>query len=412
MSYLENSLTSNPILAKLAARSQKDVYAIIKMANKAHRLHPVGTDGSPASDTHGALPVGLEGGDIEGSYALEELNEFVSVMQKLMRVRDVVLMVNRTYIESAAQHDDYRTEPAFLLQGSYRNMNRITEKVLPVMNDEELQTLIVSSYQNDAQTLTSGTEANLLKFKELLDVLSGEDQERWDDIKRTYRQNVKMRGIGSDDQTGQVIATLTTFADGLDEIRKTLAHGVVELTSKDGASAREERMLEEAERLNTHLAELSHRLTDGVEKIGQLADRPINVQVPELEIPPIEMRWPEGLSTPSGGAPSHAHGAQADLPVPTKDPAVFSHQMPLEPVGSHSEVKKITVVNRIPRTVLNVLEQQFKLMEGWLRPLLDRSDEQRDELHNLGGQIEECLKDYRKLLSRLEDAEEKQDVGS
>ncbi|MCA9075101.1 MAG: DNA repair ATPase [Planctomycetaceae bacterium] len=389
MSYLENSLTSNPVLAKLAARSQQDVYAVIKMAQKALR-------GEQATG---------EGVDLEGSYAMEELNEFVAVMQKLMRVRDVVLKVNRAYIESAAQHDDYRTEPPFLLQGSYRNMNRIAEKVLPVMNDDELQTLIVSSYQNDAQTLTSGTEANLLKFKELIGLATEEEWQRWDDIKRTYRQNVKLRGIGSDDKTGQVIATLTTFADGLESIRKTLAHGVVELTTKDGASAREERMLEEAERLNTHLAELSHRLTDGVEKIGHLADRPI--RMPPLEVPPIEMKWPEGLPAVSGTATP-----QASSMIPTDDPAVFAQRTPLEPMSSDPETKRITVVNRIPRTVLNVLEHQFELMEGWLRPLMDRSDEQRAELHNLGNQIEQCLKDYGKLLRRLEDAEEKEDVES
>ena len=397
MSYLENSLTSNPVLAKLAARSQQDVYAIIKMAQRANR-------GEQATG---------EGIDLEGNYSLEELNEFVAVMQKLMRVRDVVLKVNRAYIESAAQHDDYRTEPPFLLQGSYRNMNRIAEKVLAVMNDEELETLIVSSYQNDAQTLTSGTEANMLKFKELIGLQSTDEKERWDDIKRTYRQNVKMRGIGSDDKVGQVIATLTTFSDGLDSIRKTLAHGLVELTSKDGGAAREARMLEEAERLNTHLAELSHRLTDGVDKLGHIAERPINMpplEVPPIEVPPIEMQWPDGLPGPA--APTASPSPLTSPPIPTDDPAVVARHTPLEPMSSDPETKKITVVNRIPRTVLNVLEQQFELMEGWLRPLLDRSDEQRAELHNLGGQIEECLRDYRKLLRRLEDAEEKEDVES
>ena len=75
----------------------------------------------------------------------------VAVMKKLHRVRDIVLAVNREYIRSAGQADDYRTEPPFKLQGSYRNMNRIAEKVVPIMNDHELQTLILSSYENDAQ---------------------------------------------------------------------------------------------------------------------------------------------------------------------------------------------------------------------------------------------------------------------
>ena len=42
---------------------------------------------------------------------------------------------------SAAQSDASRVEPPFQLQGSYRNMNKLTEKIVPVMNDEELESL-------------------------------------------------------------------------------------------------------------------------------------------------------------------------------------------------------------------------------------------------------------------------------
>ena len=141
MSYLENALTSNSHLNKLASRSQQDVYSIIKMAQNDSR----------------------EGVELEGNYSIEELNEMVSTMQKLMRIRDVILQVNRQYIDSAAQANEYRTEPSFKLQGSYRNMNRMAEKVVPIMNDAELQALILTNYENDAQTLTSDTESNLLK---------------------------------------------------------------------------------------------------------------------------------------------------------------------------------------------------------------------------------------------------------
>ena len=64
-----------------ATRSQKDVYAIIHMARHNER----------------------EGVELEGNYSLEELNEMVNTMKKLLRVRDVVLKVNREYIRSAAQ---------------------------------------------------------------------------------------------------------------------------------------------------------------------------------------------------------------------------------------------------------------------------------------------------------------------
>jgi hypothetical protein len=95
-----------------------------------------------------------DGVDFEGSWSPEELNEFVGVMKKLLRIRDVVWRVNEEYIASAAQADAYRTEPPFKLQGSYRNMNRMAEKVSAVMNDAELEALIQQHYQNEAQTLT------------------------------------------------------------------------------------------------------------------------------------------------------------------------------------------------------------------------------------------------------------------
>jgi len=102
LSYLENCLTSNSTLARLNSRSRKDVYTVIKMAE-------VG-DSQPQT--------------LEGNYSIEEINEFVAVMKKLLVARDVILKVNREYIDSAAQADEYRTEPAFKLQGSYRDMNK------------------------------------------------------------------------------------------------------------------------------------------------------------------------------------------------------------------------------------------------------------------------------------------------
>ncbi|MBN2711295.1 MAG: DNA repair ATPase, partial [Planctomycetes bacterium] len=161
LSYIENALTSNPVLGKLASRSQKDVLSIIKIAETGVR----------------------DGVELEGNYSADEMGEFVSVITKLLRVRDVILSVNLEYIRSAAQADEYRTEPAFKLQGSYRNMNRIAEKVMPVMNHAELELLVMDHYQNESQTLTTGAEANLLKFKELSGKQSETEVQRWKDIK-------------------------------------------------------------------------------------------------------------------------------------------------------------------------------------------------------------------------------------
>ncbi len=373
LSYIENALTSNPVLAKLAARSQKDVYAVVKMAERQLR-----------SDSVAESAQGLE---FEASYSMEELNEFVSCMLKLMRVRDVVLRVNQEYITSAAQHDDYRTEPPFLLQGSYRNMNRIAEKVLPVMNDQELESLINSSYQNDAQTLTSGTEANLLKFKELIGNQTAEERERWENIKKTYKQNVKMRGIGSDDKVGQVIATMSTFTDGLEAIRKAVVDGAFTLGAKEADTSQQEQL----EVLSRGLETLSSQLTDGLTSLSQLAGRPIEVTVPKLEIPPIEMKWPEErLETRDE---SLEEKEKADCRPPKAE--------------SPSPEDRITIVNRLPKTVYNVLESQFSLMEGWLKPLAELTSENSRNLKEVRPLIEECLQHYKRLLHKLEEAHDR-----
>jgi hypothetical protein len=203
LSYIENCLTSNPVLNKLATRSQKDVYALIRLAETDSR----------------------EGLDFEGSYSAEETNEYVSVLKKLFVVRDFVLRNNLEYIRSAAQSDEFRTEPSFKLQGSYRDMNKIAEKIVPIMNDSELNTLILSHYQNEAQTLTTGAEANLLKFKEMNQLLNEEEKQRWEDIKATFKKNNQFKGIGAGEHMSQVLIQLANFNEGLFAIKEEIQKG-------------------------------------------------------------------------------------------------------------------------------------------------------------------------------------------
>ena len=229
LSYLENSMTSNPVLSKLATRGPKDIYGIIKIAETGSQ----------------------EGVDFEGNYSGEEVGEFVSVMKKLLRVRDIILSVNQEYIKSAGQADEYRTEPAFKLQGSYRNMNRIAERILPIMNDEELETLVFSDYENEAQTLTTGAESNLLKFKELSGKLVPEETKRWEDIKKTFNRNQMFTGVGEEDRVGQVVMQLSAFSEGLKAIQETIASAI----DKTGDSS---------EKIETVIAE------DTIVKIGKM----------------------------------------------------------------------------------------------------------------------------------------------
>jgi hypothetical protein len=329
MSYLENCLTSNPALNRLASRNQKDVYAIIKMAEQDSR----------------------EGIDLEGNYSLEEISEMVAVVKKLMRVRDVVLSVNQQYIKSAAQADAYRTEPPFLLQGSYRNMNRIAEKVLPILNDAELQSLILSNYENDAQTLTSNTESNLLKFKELMGVLTADEAKRWKSIQRTYSQNVKMQGVNADDQFGQVVVQLRDFSDGLHAIREAMGEAVDHLTHQD-----------QDKTILTALLQHVGDLRQGLESIG--------VSLKEAAVEASQRQV-------SVAAPAES----AELPA-----------------------RRVVVQHRVPREILDVVKSQFDVMNSWLEPLLAVSEGQRKDMQNLQNSVQTCLANYYALLQDLENA--------
>ncbi len=200
LSYIENALTSNPVLQKLAIKSHKDVYSLLQFIENDSK----------------------EGLDFETNHSPEEINEYTAVLKKMLAIRDIVLTVNQAYIHSAAIADDYRTEPSFKLQGSYRDMNKLAEKVVPIMNEQELRTMILSHYESEAQTLTTGAEANLLKFKELTNTMNEEEKIRWEEIKKTFAKNKVFRNIDDNNPMAQVIAQMSAFTDGVEGIRETL----------------------------------------------------------------------------------------------------------------------------------------------------------------------------------------------
>jgi hypothetical protein len=189
-SYIENSLTSNPVLAPLATREPGDVHKLIRMAK--------GEDVPLTELAHG--------------YSAAEVDEILGVLRLLMRVQSLLLKVNAQYIESASQEDAYRSEPAFKLQGSYRNMNKLAEKVVAAMNDQEIEQLIDDHYASESQTLTTGAEQNLLKLAELRGRLSPEEAARWKEIKDAYVRTRKSGGKGDDP-----VARVTGALSGLDE---------------------------------------------------------------------------------------------------------------------------------------------------------------------------------------------------
>ena len=194
LSFLENALTSTPALAPLATRPLDDVYKLIRMAQ-----------GEPIPTT-----------ELSHGYSSVELEEILTVMRHLFAARKTLLAVNAEYIRSAAQADAFRTEPPFKLQGSYRNMNKIAEKIVSALTPAELERLVEDHYQSESQTLTTAAEQNLLKLAELRGTLAGDRAKRWGDIKAEFVRQRRMGGSDADPVT-KLAGTMTGLATELGE---------------------------------------------------------------------------------------------------------------------------------------------------------------------------------------------------
>ncbi|MGK3992334.1 DNA repair ATPase [Sorangium sp. So ce1024] len=231
LSYLENALTSNPTLAPLSGRSPADTHRLIRMAR-----------GEAVATT-----------ELEHAYSAAEVAEIVAVFERLFQVQKVLLSVNLEYIKSASQDDAFRTEPPFKLQGSYRNMNKLAEKVVSAHTPAEIDRLIDDHYVSESQTLTTGAEQNLLKLAELRGRMTPEQRARWEEIKKGYVR-LKRMGGKEDDPVVRVTGTLSMLGEQLEGIRGAIGKAAVVAQAGD-ARAREMKqwLAPELERLSSAL---------------------------------------------------------------------------------------------------------------------------------------------------------------
>ncbi|GGP96583.1 hypothetical protein GCM10010233_10820 [Streptomyces pseudogriseolus] len=199
LSFVENALTANPVLAPLAGRDRADLDLLIRLA----------------SDDPTARPDRLL-----HPYAPTELDRVLAVLRHLLTARRTVLAVNAAYIASAARSDDARTEPPFLLQGSYRNMNKIAQRIQPVMNDAELSAVVEDHYTAEAQTLTTGAEANLLKLAELRGTLTAEQAARWAEVKAAHVRTLTLGG--PDDALTRAVSALALLGDRIAAVESAI----------------------------------------------------------------------------------------------------------------------------------------------------------------------------------------------
>jgi hypothetical protein len=199
MSYIENSLTSNKVLAPLALRDMNDLYLLMDKAKGKE----------------------MAASDLSYSYSGSEINEITTVLKALFKVQKVILSVNQEYIRSAAMDDKYREQPPFKLQGSYRNMNKMAEKIVAIMDETELQQLIDDHYVGEAQLLTTGAEENLLRLKELRGVLNKEQAKRWDEIKTEFK--IRNSVAGDEDGATKIASQISALKDNLGNLSGVLS---------------------------------------------------------------------------------------------------------------------------------------------------------------------------------------------
>ena len=221
-SYIENALTSNSTLARIAARSHADALQVLRIAQTGSR----------------------EGVEFEGNHAPEDVNDAVEIMAKLLHVRETVLRVNQEYIRSAATEDAYRTEPPFKLQGSYRNMNRIAEKLQPIMTEKEVRTIIEDHYRGESQTLSQAAEANLLKWREITARITDVESKRWADIKKSFGRNLLLGGAGESDPVARIGGHLNAFGAGLERIEQAVLEASRPATLADATVERLQKIIE------------------------------------------------------------------------------------------------------------------------------------------------------------------------
>ena len=196
--------------------------------------------------------------------------------------------------------------------------------------------------------MTTGAQANLLKFGELIGKLTDEKAGRWEDIKRTFKRNLMLGSAGKDDQIGQVIAQMSTFSDGLHDIKKALDGGLKILAEDNG----------DANTMQT------------------VAMREIGHAVAELA------KFNEKMDTIGGSI--------GDLVKTTR--RGIKEQRSLD--------HKIQVVNKVPFAFLDVLRNQFRVMQTWIEPIMRIADV-IPEAESLLKASKVTEKNYQKLLSKI-----------
>jgi hypothetical protein len=167
-SYIENACGANELLSPVIARGRGDLGPLIRAA----------------------MGEQIRSEDLTHSYSAADLQRITGVLRHFVQIRDVLMKVNAAYMQSATLDDGMRGEPAFLLQGSYRNMARIAPRVVPAMTSTEVSALIRDHYQAESQTLAAAASWNLAKLAEVLGTTDPAELALVEQLRDRYRSTV------------------------------------------------------------------------------------------------------------------------------------------------------------------------------------------------------------------------------
>ncbi len=179
-----------------------------------------------------------------------------------------------------------------------------------------------------------------------------EQAARWEDICRTYKRNLVLGAAGGDDQLGQIIAQMTTFSDGLHGISSTLDKSMKTMLAKDD---------NESESLQAvTLREISR-------VVGELAK--FNGTLESIKI------------------------------------AYEQHGETIAKLPRHLSEHKIEVVNKVPNVILNVLRNQFRVLQTWMEPILKLA-ETNPQAESFVRASKATEANYQRLMDKMASEEE------
>ena len=65
-------------------------------------------------------------------------------------------------------------------------------------------------------------------------------------------------------------------------------------------------------------------------------------------------------------------------------------------------------MHRVPKEILAVLTNQFQLMDQWMKPVLESTNQNNTAIKELQGTLESCLGSYSALIAELEESKGRQ----